>query len=197
MTNKPETDLALSPRYSDALQFCFEIHKDQRRKGGNVPYVSHLLAVSAMVMEQGGNEDEAIAALLHDSAEDCGGLPMLEQVRNRFGDKVASIVEGCTDSLSEDPDNKESWKVRKERYIAHLRQADRSTLLVAACDKFHNLSNTVRDLNAHGKQVWSRFNKGPEDQVWYYSECISAFEAVELPVAKELQRELAVLKEFV
>lgn len=186
-------DPALSPRYSEALQFCFEIHARQRRKGGSVPYVSHLLAVSALVMEQGGSEDEAIGALLHDSAEDCGGRPMLERVRQRFGDAVAAIVEGCTDSLAETPDKKEDWRPRKERYLKHLRQAERSTLLVAACDKFHNLSNTVRDLRAGGPAVWSKFNTGAADQVWYYSQCTEIVEAAGLPIARELRRELAEL----
>jgi len=187
---KHNADPALSPRYSDALQFCFDIHLNQRRKGGTVPYVSHLLAVSALVLEYGGNEDEAIAALLHDSAEDCGGKPMLDRVRMKFGQKVASIVEGCTDSLSTLPTEKEEWRPRKDRYLAHLREADKSTLLVAACDKFHNLSNTVRDLRASGQTIWSKFNTGPAEQVWYYTECTKIFEAADLSIADSLRREL-------
>lgn len=189
-------DPALSPRYSEALQFCFEIHSRQRRKGGAVPYVSHLLAVSALVMEQGGSEDEAIGALLHDSAEDCGGRPMLDQVRQRFGDAVAAIVEGCTDSFAETPDQKEDWRPRKERYLKHLQEADRSTQLVAACDKFHNLSNTVRDLRVGGPAVWGKFNTGAADQVWYYSRCTEIVEAAGLPIGKELRRELDELTEL-
>lgn len=186
-------DPALSPRYSDALQFCFEIHVRQRRKGGEVPYVSHLLAVSALVMEQGGNEDEAIGALLHDSAEDCGGRPMLEQVRQRFGEDVAAIVEGCTDSFAKSPDNKEDWRPRKERYLEHLRHADHSTLLVAACDKFHNLSNTVRDVRAGGAKTWAKFNTGSTEQIWYHSQCTEIVEAAGLPIGRELRRELSEL----
>lgn len=184
------TDPALSPCYSEALQFCFEIHARQRRKGGEVPYVSHLLAVSALVMEQGGSEDEAIGALLHDSVEDCGGRPMLEQVRQRFGDGVAAIVEGCTDSFAKSPDDKEDWRLRKERYLAHLREASRSTLLVAACDKFHNLSNTVRDVRTEGAAVWAKFNASRAEQIWYYSQCTEVVEKAGLPIGKELRREL-------
>lgn len=187
------TDPVLSPRYSEALQFCFEIHSRQFRKRRTVPYVSHLLAVSALVMELGGSEDEAIGALLHDSAEDCGGRPMLEQVRQRFGDAVAAMVEGCTDSLAENPEKKEDWWTRKERYLKHLREADRSTQLVAACDKLHNLRNTVRDLRAEGAAVWSDFNAGAADQVRYYSRCTEIIEAAGLPIASELRREVGEL----
>lgn len=187
-------DVAVMPRYAEALQFCFEIHQKQYRKGDSrIPYLSHLLAVSALVMEQGGNEDEAIGALLHDSAEDCGGRPMLEKVRKRFGDAVANIVEGCSDTLAEDA---EAWKPRKERYIAHLKVADPSTQLVAACDKFHNLSNTVRDLLTYGDSQWEKFSKGPSDQVWYYEECCRVFDAAGLPIARHMRRELDLLKEL-
>jgi len=187
-------EVAVMPRYAEALQFCFEIHQKQYRKGDSkIPYLSHLLAVSALVMEQGGNEDEAIGALLHDSAEDCGGRPMLEKVRSKFGDAVAGIVEGCSDNLSEDA---EAWRPRKERYIEHLKIADKSTLLVAACDKFHNLSNTVRDLLTYGNSQWGKFNKGPDEQVWYFDQCCSVFEAAGLPIAAHMRRELAILRKL-
>lgn len=184
------THPTLSPRYADALQFCFEIHAHQRRKGGSVPYIAHLLAVSALVMEQGGNEDEAIASLLHDAVEDCGGRPMLEKIRQRYGDTVAAIVEGCTDSFVVSPDAKEDWQARKERYLEHLCKADRPTLLVAACDKFHNLSNTVRDIRAGGAAVFARFKAGPTDQIWYYTRCAEIIDLAGLPIGRELRREL-------
>lgn len=183
-------DLVLSPRYADALQFCFEIHTHQRRKGGNVPYIAHLLSVSSLVLEHGGVEDEAIAALLHDAVEDCGGLPMLNQIRQRYGDSVAAIVEGCSDSFAESADAKEDWRSRKERYLDHLIKAGRSTLLVAACDKFHNLSNTVRDLRVGGVAILARFRAGPADQIWYYTRCTEIIELARLPIGRELRREL-------
>lgn len=183
-------DLVLSHRYADALQFCFKIHTHQRRKGGNVPYIAHLLSVSSLVLEHGGREDEAIAALLHDAVEDCGGLPMLKKIRQRYGDSVAAIVEGCSDSFAESPDAKENWRARKMRYLDHLIKADRSTLMVAACDKFHNLSNTVRDLRASGVAIFSRFRAGPADQIWYYTRCTEIIELAGLPIGRELRREL-------
>lgn len=184
------TDPILSSQYADALQFCFEIHSHQRRKGGSVPYIAHLLSVSALVLEQGGSEDEAIASLLHDAVEDCGGRPMLERIRQRYGNSVAAIVEGCSDSFAETPDTKEDWRTRKERYLDHLRKADRSTLLVAACDKFHNLSNTVRDIRAEGVAAFARFRTGPADQIWYYTQCAETIELAGLPIGRELRREL-------
>lgn len=187
MTN---TSSSLSHRYANALQFCFEIHAEQRRKGGNIPYISHLLAVSALVMEQAGTEDEAIAGLLHDAVEDCGGRPILEKIRQRYGDNVAAIVEGCSDSFAESPDSKEDWRSRKERYLEHLCKADHSTLLVAACDKLHNLSTTVRNIRAEGTAIFSRFKTGPTEQIWYYKRCTEVIELARLPIGREVRREL-------
>ncbi len=116
MPKKNETPL-LSPRFALALQFANEIHATQQRKGAGAPYISHLMAVSASVLEYGGGETEAIAALLHDAAEDCGGRPMLEAIRVMFGDAVADIVEACTDAMEEP---KPAWGPRKEAYVAHL-----------------------------------------------------------------------------
>jgi (p)ppGpp synthase/HD superfamily hydrolase len=183
---------AYSSRLPQALQFASKIHAHQRRKGGNVPYLSHLMAVSALVLDYGGTESEAIGALLHDSAEDCGGRPMLEEVRQTFGAEVADIVEGCTDTF-EDP--KPAWRPRKERYIAHLRSASDSVRKVACADKLHNLVVTVRDLRQEpGPEYWSRFTAGQDQQLWYYEQCLGAFRAGrEPPMIKDV--ELA-LKEF-
>lgn len=164
---------AYSSSFLHALQFASHIHAEQRRKGGEVPYLSHLMAVSALVMDYGGSETEAIGALLHDAAEDCGGREMLERIRMTFGDKVAAIVDGCTDTF-EDP--KPDWKPRKEKYIAHLRTASDSVRLVACADKLHNLLSTVRDLReGPGPDYWKRFNSGREDQIWFYRGCLEAF----------------------
>lgn len=168
MSKKNKTPL-LSPKFALALQFANEIHGTQQRKGVGAPYISHLMAVSALVLEHGGNEAEAIAALLHDAAEDCGGRPMLDTVRVMFGDAVAEIVEACTDTMEEP---KPDWRPRKEAYVAHLAGASPSIKLVAGCDKLHNLQTTLRDLRAgQPADYWSRFTAGADSQAWYYGEC--------------------------
>lgn len=165
------------PAYSSsllhALQFAGHIHAEQRRKGSDIPYLSHLMAVCAIVLDYGGSETEAIGALLHDAAEDCGGRQMLEKVRNTFGDPVAEIVEGCTDTF-EDP--KPEWRPRKEGYIRHLAGAPDPVRMVACADKLHNLLCTVRDLRAApGPDYWTRFTAGRDEQLWYYRGCMEAF----------------------
>lgn len=165
------------PAYSSsllhALQFAGHIHAEQRRKGGNVPYLSHLMAVCALVLDYGGSEAEAIGALLHDAAEDCGGREMLEKVSNTFGHKVAEIVEGCTDTF-EDP--KPDWRPRKEAYLQHLADASDPVRTVACADKLHNLLCTVRDLREQpGPGYWSRFTAGRDEQIWYYQGCLDSF----------------------
>ena len=183
MPEKNETPL-LSPKFALALQFANEIHGTQQRKGLGAPYISHLMAVSASVLEHGGNEAEAIAALLHDAAEDCGGLPMLETVRVMFGDDVAEIVDACTDAM-EDP--KPAWRPRKEAYVDHLASASPSVKLVAGCDKLHNLQTTLRDLSAgQPADYWLRFTAGAESQAWYYGECGKALAGS--PVAADFER---------
>lgn len=174
----------LSPRFALALQFANEIHGTQQRKGLGAPYISHLMAVSAAVLEYGGTETEAIAALLHDAAEDCGGRPMLEAVRALFGHAVAVIVEACTDTMEEP---KPAWRPRKEAYVAHLAGASPSVKLVAGCDKLHNLQTTLRDLRAgQPADYWSRFTAGAEAQAWYYGVCGEALDGS--PVASDFGR---------
>lgn len=194
MPAKNETPL-LSPKFALALQFANEIHGTQQRKGLGAPYISHLMAVSASVLEHGGNETEAIAALLHDAAEDCGGRPMLETVRVMFGDEVAEIVEACTDTLEEP---KPAWRLRKEAYVGHLAAASPSVKLVAGCDKLHNLQTTLRDLRAgQAADYWSRFTAGSDSQAWYYRACGEALAGS--PVAADFNRAyaelIAILKE--
>jgi (p)ppGpp synthase/HD superfamily hydrolase len=116
----------------------------------------------------------AIAALLHDGPEDQGGQATLDEIRERFGDRVARIVEGCSDSLSEDPNNKAPWKVRKEQYLEHLKGADDDTLTVSLADKLHNARAIVSDLRITGPNTWERFNAGPADILWYYNGILSA-----------------------
>jgi GTP pyrophosphokinase len=155
----------LTPRFREAFLLAAEKHAAQNRKKTTVPYISHLMSVAALVLEAGGDEDQAIAALLHDIVEDCGGHPMLDEVRQRFGDRVAHIVEGCTDSYT---DPKPPWKQRKLDYLAHLAHADDDTRLVSAADKLHNARTIVTDLRLHGEPVFDRFAGGREGTLWYY-----------------------------
>lgn len=186
MSKKSKTPL-LSPKFALALQFANEIHSNQQRKGAGAPYISHLMAVSASVLEYGGNETEAIAGLLHDAAEDCGGRPMLDTVRVMFGDAVAEIVEACTDTMEEP---KPTWRPRKEAYVAHLAGASPSIKLVAGCDKLHNLQTTLRDLRVgQPADYWKRFTAGAESQSWYYGACGKAL--VGSPVAADFDRAYA------
>ncbi len=141
----------LTRRFEEALSFAARLHEQQKRKGTDIPYVSHLLAVAAIVLEDGGDEDEAVAALLHDAVEDQGGKATLQVIRKRFGDRVAGIVAGYTDS---DETPKPPWRERKEKYIAHLRHAPHEVLRVSVADKLHNARAILRDLRKHGERLW-------------------------------------------
>ena len=164
--------VVLTPRYAEAVQYASELHAGQTRKSTNIAYISHLLGVSSLVLEAGGSEDMAIAALLHDGPEDQGGQATLEEIRTRFGDRVAAIVEGCSDSFAEDPDNKGPWRQRKEEYLAHLKDADEDTLTVSLADKLHNARAIVSDLKITGPSTWDRFNASGEQILWYYESII-------------------------
>ena len=162
----------LTDRFEDALAYASRLHRDQRRKGTAIPYVAHLLGVAALALEAGADEDQAIAALLHDAVEDQGGAPQLEAIRDRFGARVAQIVDHCTDSQSEP---KPAWRARKEAYIASLAHKPADSLLVSLADKTHNASAILADLAAHGESVWSRFTGGKEGSLWYYRALAEAF----------------------
>jgi (p)ppGpp synthase/HD superfamily hydrolase len=162
----------LGPRFLQAFNFAAEKHAGQMRKASTIPYVAHLMGVSSLVLEFGGDEDLAIAALLHDVVEDCGGAPMLEEVRRRFGPKVAKIVDGCTDS---DTYPRPPWRQRKEAYIQHLRIADADTRLVSAADKLNNVRSILSDYREVGESVWARFQGGREGTLWYYRALLEEF----------------------
>jgi len=155
----------LGPRFLRAFEFAADKHKNQTRKASTIPYIAHLMGVASLVLEAGGDEDLAIAALLHDVVEDCGGAPMLKEVRRKFGARVAKVVDGCTDA---DTYPKPPWRERKEKYIEHLKKADAGTRLVSAADKLNNVRSIVSDYRAIGESVWSRFNGGREGTLWYY-----------------------------
>jgi (p)ppGpp synthase/HD superfamily hydrolase len=162
----------LGPRFLRAFQFAAEKHQGQLRKASTIPYIAHLMGVASLVLEGGGDEDLAIAALLHDVVEDCGGVPMLKEVRRRFGSRVAKVVDGCTDA---DTDPKPPWRERKEQYIARLKKEDEDTRLVSAADKLNNVRSILSDYRAIGESVWSRFQGGREGTLWYYRALLDVF----------------------
>lgn len=163
----------LSDRFDDAFRFAHELHREQRRKGTSIPYISHLMTVAALVLEHGGTEEQAIAGLLHDAPEDQGGAATLAEIRRRFGDVVARIVADCTDSWTEP---KPPWRARKQRYIEHLRDKPCDSLLVSLADKTHNAEAILWDYHALGDELWSRFNGGAEGTRWYYGALAKTFQ---------------------
>lgn len=170
----------LTERFLDAVRCAAAVHGSQRRKGTTVPYLSHLLAVASLVIDAGGTEDEAIAALLHDAAEDQGGTARLEDIRLRFGRRVADIVEACSDSLEEDPTNKAPWRERKQRYIEQLAaDDDKSVYLVSAADKLHNARAMLDDFRLVGDGLWGRFSRdgGRDRIIWNYRQLIRVYNA--------------------
>lgn len=154
-------------RLGSALLVAERLHRTQRRKGTDIPYVSHLLTVAATVMEHGGTETEIIAALLHDAAEDQGGEPVLVEIEHAFGKAVADIVRACSDTLVEP---KPPWRERKAQHIAHLSSESTSVLRVTAADKLHNLRSMLRDHYMLGDSIWPRFKADPPSIIWYHRE---------------------------
>jgi GTP pyrophosphokinase len=188
----------LTWRFNLALQLASGLHHAQARKGVPIPYIAHLLAVCALVLEAGAGEDQAIAALLHDAVEDQGGLPTLETIRHLFGERVANAVESCSDSTVSDPTKKLPWRERKEKYLAHLRTTkNKDALLVATADKVHNARAILSDYRELGEQLWLRFNAPKEDQLWFYDALVSALQETTAPkiLVDELRRVVDELKQ--
>jgi (p)ppGpp synthase/HD superfamily hydrolase len=176
-----------------AMTYADELHKTQTRKGTDIPYLSHLLGVTSLVLEEGGSEDEAIGALLHDAAEDQGGEKTLAEIRLRFGPAVADIVRACSDTLVSDRAHKPPWRERKEAYLAHLGATKNSSALrVSLADKLHNARSILRDLRdpAVGAAVFERFSTTRSETLWYYRALADAFVRIqpEWPMANELAR---------
>jgi GTP pyrophosphokinase len=187
--------MMLSERFIDALTFATQLHAGQTRKGSEVPYIAHLLGVASTVLEHGANEDEAIAALLHDAIEDQGGAATREEIRRRFGDTVTEIVDGCTDS---DTTPKPPWRQRKEAYIAHIPTASASVLLVSAADKLYNARSVLNDYRLIGDAVWERFQGGKNGSLWYYRAVVDAFRSTgSSPLFDELERVVSELERLV
>ena len=151
--DQPDTSPRLTPKFVEAVQYAAEKHATQTRKGSDIPYLGHLLSVAGLVIEADGTETQAIAALLHDAAEDQGGEETLAEIREKFGDEVATIVEECSDTF-ETP--KPPWRQRKQSYISHLPDASDGAILVSLADKLHNAHAILRDFRAHGDELWQR-----------------------------------------
>jgi (p)ppGpp synthase/HD superfamily hydrolase len=183
-TKEEHRAFVLTRRFIQAVDYARQIHTGWR-KGTHVPYMAHLLGVASLVMGESGHvpsavtEDMVIAALLHDAVEDEGGLPRLQDIEAKFGKDVAKIVEGCTDSSEVDSDKKQEWGVRKEAYIKRLREEpdeSEGTLLVSAADKLYNARAILEDYREVGAEVWKRFKRGRDQQLWYFDELIKVYE---------------------
>ena len=187
------TQGAVGTAFDEAVRYARELHHDQVRKGTDIPYLSHLLGAAALVLDQGGDEAEVIAALLHDALEDQSDRTSYAEIERRFGEKVARIVLACSDAV-ESP--KPPWRARKERYVKHLRSAPQDVLRVSLADKLHNARSIVADWRVIGDAVWDKFSAGRDEQLWYYGALLDVFRerspsplVVELAAAVEqLQR---------
>lgn len=158
--------------FEEALVYAYRLHSKQARKGSDVPYFAHLLGVTALVLEEGGDEEEAIAALLHDAVEDQGGLETLEEIRKRFGERVADMVADLSDAFTSP---KPDWETRKVNYIRHLKNASPSVRRVALADKLYNAWSILSSHYKVGDEIWKRFNGGKEGTLWYYREVLKVF----------------------
>jgi (p)ppGpp synthase/HD superfamily hydrolase len=179
-TDRQHRAFTLTPRFIRAVDYAREVHVGWR-KGTQVPYMAHLLGVASLVMGEIGHvpfavtEDMAIAALLHDAVEDEGGMPRLQDIEAKFGNEVANMVKGCTDSFEADSDKKQEWQLRKSSYIARLRAEPESTLLVSVADKLYNARAILEDYREIGAEVWRRFKRGRRQQLWYFDELIRVY----------------------
>jgi (p)ppGpp synthase/HD superfamily hydrolase len=178
--------MELTIRFDEALAYAARLHRKQKRKGTEIPYVAHLLAVCSLTLEHGGDETQAIAALLHDAAEDQGGDATLQEIERCFGGDVARIVADCSDSFGQP---KPSWRQRKEAYLALLPSKPAASLLVSLADKTHNATAIWRDYRVRGDALWSRFGGGREGTFWYYRSLADVFDRLMPgPLADELRR---------
>ena len=169
--------ITLTDRFVTAVLYATTMHRKQSRKSTTNPYICHPLGVASLVLEVGGDEDQAIAALLHDVAEDCGGEPRLQEIKDIFGPRVEAIVRGCSDSIAPEGAPKVAYEIRKRTHLEHLSVADTDILIVTAADKLHNARAIVTDLQTIGSEVWTRFNAGPDEITNYYRDMLVVLEA--------------------
>jgi len=173
MTSVIRPSFLVDARFSLAVNFAGHQHAFQTRKSTSIPYICHPLGVASLIIEAGGDEDQAIGGLLHDIAEDCGGEYQLTRIEEMFGERVAAIVRGCSDSLTAEFEIKPPWEERKEQHLAHLWTASDDVLIVTAADKVHNARSIVTDLQIEGDAVWDRFNAERHQIIWYYTSVLS------------------------
>ncbi len=202
MKNNQSEPLHLTHRFTRAVEYARHLHIE-RRKGTEIPYMAHLLGVASLVMAEAGHatipitEDIIVAALLHDTVEDYGGLARLKDVEQQFGPNVARMVEGLTDSFAEDAANKEPWQKRKENYIARLREEPLDVKVISAADKLYNAKAILDDYRAIVPRIWDRFKRGRKDQLWYFNALIEVFKASgRSRTVEELERVIAELTEI-
>lgn len=184
-----------SERLVRGFALATELHAGQMRKGTTIPYLSHLLAVASLVAEDGGDEDQVIAALLHDSAEDQGGQEVLDRIARDFGPRVTGIVRDCSDSLQPLGSEKAPWQERKEAAVRKLHELPSKSLLVVAADKLHNLRSTAADLGLEGPDVWNRFKTGREGFIWYHTEVLQVLQQL-VPRSRSVRLMEPVLREL-
>lgn len=186
--------MTYSSQFEAGLVYAATVHAGQVRKKSGMPYIAHLLGVASIVMEYGGNEEEAIAALLHDAVEDAGGQRRLDDIRERFGETAAKIVAGCTDS---DVFPRPPWRERKNDYLKHLPEASASVHLVSAADKLHNARALLRTLRAVGEPIWERYSGGKEGTLWYYRTLVDVFRSTgPAPLTEELDRVVTLIEQL-
>ena len=191
-SNRPNKGPRLSSKFDRALLYAAKLHRGKLRKKTKIPDIAHVLGVTAIALEYGANQTEAIAALLHDAVEDAGGRKRLSDIRRKFGHAVAKIVDGCTDSYAEP---KPSWLDRKKQYVAHVRRASISTKLVSASDKLQNVRSLLRNYREEGEQLWQRYDSGKEGALWYYRALVKAFTGKRIrPLVQELDRAVSELE---
>jgi (p)ppGpp synthase/HD superfamily hydrolase len=188
--------MKLSEQFEKALIYATRAHGNQTRKKTGIPFIAHILGVAAIALEYGANETEAIGALLHDTVEDCGGAERLREIRERFGDEVARIVDGCTDTY-EAP--KPPWLERKRTYVEHLKDSDSSIRLVSAADKLHNTRAILAELRRRGLEVFDLFAGKKEGTLWYYRTLVAAFRehGDHIDLIDELDRVVTEIEKFV
>jgi Guanosine polyphosphate pyrophosphohydrolases/synthetases len=177
----------MTERFVEAVKLAAYLHRTQTRKGGDVPYISHLLRVAGLVLEFDADEDTAIAAMLHDAVEDQGGLETASQVREHFGQRVEQLVMACSDSVTAVGQPKRPWRERKETMIARLGDLAPEARLIIGCDKLDNLRCTLSGYHKIGAKLWERFSGGRDGTLWYYRSMIDAlYKAGNCPVFDEL-----------
>lgn len=197
-----EIPLHFSDRLTRTVDYARHLHIE-RRKGTGIPAMAHLFGVASLVMGEAGlagfpvTEDMVIAALLHDAVEDHGGAPRLEDIRQNFGPNVARMVEGLSDSLEENPNAKSSWEQRKREYIERLRDEPADVRLISAADKLYNARSMLEDYRLIGSELWRRFKRGRDLQMWYFETIVGVFKSSEKSrIVDELERVVAELKQI-